>query len=100
MTRRTCHEDVFAVVRVDYDYPDAPNTSPDEDGLSIRFGVYEVTIKEIVRTVEAARAEVARLSALNTEKGCRYYWQGTRYFPDGGSFGSTPKVDKKRTGSA
>ena len=51
MMRRTSHEDVFAVVRVDHAYPDPPNAPPEQDGPSIRFGAYDVTIKEIVRNV-------------------------------------------------
>lgn len=89
MTPRTCHEDVFAIVRIDH-WPGARREPDERDGPDIAFGEYSVTIKEIVRGIDVAQAEVARLNALNAEKGCRYYWQGTRHFPDGGSFGSSP----------
>ena len=37
-----------------------------------------ITIKEIVWSLEEAEAEVARLHELNASKGCRYFWQSTR----------------------
>ncbi len=37
-----------------------------------------VTVTSVVTTRSAARAEVERLTALNREKDCRYYWQATR----------------------
>jgi hypothetical protein len=40
------------------------------------------TVKEIVTTREAAEAEVERLNKLNAEKGCRYFWQQTRFVSD------------------
>ena len=42
-----------------------------------------VTVKEILPTWEEAVAEVSRLNGLNKEKGCRYFCQTTRYFPEG-----------------
>ena len=66
---------VFAVVREE---PDAPPEA--------RF-----TVKEIVWTQAEAEAEVARLTALNGSKGCRYTWQATRLYPPGASAGqATP----------
>ncbi len=47
-----------------------------------------VTVKEIVRSRKLAEAEVARLNALNEGKGCRYWWEQTRLFPEGRSAGS------------
>ena len=46
-----------------------------------------VTVKEIVRNRDLADAEVARLNALNEEKGARYWWTTTRLFPAGQSAG-------------
>ena len=42
-----------------------------------------VTVKEIVRTLDLAAGEVARLNLLNEDKGVRYWRQATRLFPDG-----------------
>jgi hypothetical protein len=58
---------VFAVVRVD-DFPrlDVPIES-------------KVTVKQIVATREIAEREVARLTRINADKGCRYFWQTTRF---------------------
>jgi hypothetical protein len=47
-----------------------------------------VTIKEVVLDLAEAKREVDRLNRLNESKGCRYFWQGTCFFDDGGSFGS------------
>ena len=55
---------VYAVVRID-NYP--------TDELE-----NNITIKEIVWSLEEAEAEVARLNELNASKGCRYFWQSTR----------------------
>ena len=45
-------------------------------------------VKEIVRDLEIAQAEVERLNRLNGHKNCRYYWQTTRLFGPGESFGT------------
>ena len=37
-----------------------------------------ITVKEVVLTKEEAEAEVRRLSAVNREKDCQYFWQITR----------------------
>ena len=58
---------VYAVVRVD----DSQST---EDAI---------TVKEILPTMEEAAQEAERLNALNSDKGARYFWQATRYFPEG-----------------
>ena len=55
---------MYAVVRID-DY----STGALEDNI---------TVKEIVWSLEEAEAEVARLNELNDSKGCRYFWQSTR----------------------
>jgi hypothetical protein len=59
---------VFAVIRVDADL-----ASPQD----------AITVTEILREEEEARAEVERLNRLNSAKGSRYFWQATRYFPNG-----------------
>jgi len=38
-----------------------------------------VTVKEIVGTQEFAEGEVERLTRINGDKRCRYYWQATRW---------------------
>jgi hypothetical protein len=53
---------VYAVIRVD-DYSSLENS---------------ITIKEIVWSLEEAKAEVKRLNELNRFKGCKYFWQSTR----------------------
>lgn len=42
-----------------------------------------ITIKEVVMTQEIAEQEVARLNKLNEGKGAKYWWQYTRFFPEG-----------------
>ena len=37
-----------------------------------------VTVKEVVMTQEEAEAEVRRLSSINNDKGCNYFWRITR----------------------
>jgi len=59
---------VYAVIRVD------SNRSLVEDAIAV---------KEILPTVEDAEHEVERLTKLNQDKGARYFWQATRYFPAG-----------------
>jgi hypothetical protein len=56
----------FAIIRIDFDLRD------DED---------RVTVKRVVRTLELAEAEVARLNEINADKRCRYFWQYTRIDP-------------------
>lgn len=62
---------VYAVVRVDQSYP----------------GDDAITIKEVLPTIEQAVHEVDRLNRENSNKGARYFWQATRYFPDGREVG-------------
>jgi hypothetical protein len=59
---------VYAIVRLD---------------LFIDNQEHAVTVKEVVPTLDEAEAEVKRLNLLNSDKDCRYFWQATRYFPDG-----------------
>jgi hypothetical protein len=44
-----------------------------------------IKVKAIVWSEEAAEKEVARLNSLNREKGCLYFWQGTRVAGEAGS---------------
>lgn len=86
MSRRTQHKQLFAVVRVDTQ--EGSGSEDSSVGPNITVGPYSITIKEIVATREEAQREVVRLNTLNGPKGCRYYWQGARHFPAGGSFGT------------
>lgn len=61
---------VYAVIRVDQ-FGD-PAVSREE-----RLPDW-ISVKEIVSSLEAAQAEVARLNELNGPKGSRYFWQTTR----------------------
>src|SRR5215468_6547674 len=56
---------VYAVVRIDL-WPEP------EDNWQDR-----VTVKEILWSLDDAKAEVDRLNALNSVKGCHYFWQTT-----------------------
>ena len=68
---------VFAVIRLDNSFADLSQSA----GATPQAAVV-VTVKEIVTTREAAEAEVERLNKLNAEKGCRYFWQQTRFVSD------------------
>ena len=87
MTRKDKHQTAYAVVRIDYDYP-PQNHFLQDLGPSISFDQYDVTVKEVVTSDEEAEREVKRLNQLNANKYCWYFWTGTRYFKDGGSFGT------------
>jgi len=69
-------DQVYAVLR--WDAFQAPDSTPE----------VQVTVKEVVRSRELAEAEVVRLNALNEGKQVRYWWQRTRFFPEGKSAGS------------
>lgn len=58
---------VYAVVRVD-------DSKLTEDAI---------TVKEILPTMEEASHEAERLNMLNGDKAVHYFWQATRYFPEG-----------------
>jgi hypothetical protein len=51
-----------------------------------------LTVKEVVRSLDVAEREVARLNSLNSEKGARYWWQYIRLFPSGRSASSMEEV--------
>ena len=63
-------EQVYAIVRVDL--PVEGVVSPSSDWRTV------VTVKGILRSEEAAKAETDRLNALNSARGCVYFWQTTR----------------------
>jgi hypothetical protein len=69
-------DSLFAIVRVDLFLLENGRLRPDQDWNSL------VTVKAVLDNVEKAKAEVARLNALNDGKGCLYFWQATRR--DGG----------------
>jgi len=60
--------EVFAVIRVDLDMVSL------EDA---------VTVKQILPEANEAEMEVERLNKLNATKRARYFFQATRYFPNG-----------------
>ena len=59
---------VFAILRVD---------------IGIHSLEDAVTVKEILPGRVEAEREVERLNKLNASKGARYFWQPTRYYPEG-----------------
>jgi hypothetical protein len=93
----------YAVIRVDDSPPDHPSRVQEwmVDGEPfLTAGPLNVCVKEVVMTVEEAQQEVARLNALNVGKGCRYYWQSTHIFLDGGSHGSAGRAVSEDQGPA
>jgi hypothetical protein len=81
----------FAVLRVDDGPPD--HSSRVQEFVSAgevvpAAGPANVCVKEVVMTADEARREVIRLNALTAGRGCRYFWQATHVFIDGGSHGS------------
>jgi hypothetical protein len=83
LTKRVLRtESVYAVVRVDL-CAVSPVTNSSATGPSIMAGEHEITVKAVVRSISQARSEVARLNALNSDKGCRYFWQMSRLLPEG-----------------
>ncbi len=68
---------VYAVVRID-------------EYSSIRDSI---TVKEILPTMEQAEQEVERLNRLKRDKGSFYFWQATRYFPEGRGLNETDTDD-------
>lgn len=80
---------VYAIVRLD-DYL-GPETS-----LQGR-----VTVKEILPSLEEAEREVARLNALAEGREVSYFWQYTRFFPEGRGIraaSSTARRDEGESG--
>jgi len=67
---------VFAVIRVD----DVAEFGVDNADIQRR-----VTVKQVLPTLQEAEAEVERLNSLNEDKGAYYFWQTTRFYPNGRS---------------
>jgi hypothetical protein len=42
-----------------------------------------VTVTEVLPTLDEAQTDVARLNEVNPEKSVTYFWQTTRYSPEG-----------------
>jgi hypothetical protein len=85
------HVQGYAVIRIDDGPLDHPSSVHEFmlDGVLVPApGPSNVCVKEVVATAEEARREVVRLNTLNGGKGCRYFWQATHVFLDGGSHGS------------
>jgi hypothetical protein len=87
MIAKTKWKTVYAVVRRDW-HPGHEFTPDDSSPPQNCGGEYSYTVKEIVLTADLAQREADRLNELNKDKNCRYFWEGTHYFPDGDSHGS------------
>jgi hypothetical protein len=60
-------QQVFAILRLDdFHTADVPIEN-------------KITVKQIVSSREIAEREVERLTRLNADKSCRYWWQATRF---------------------
>lgn len=93
-TRQQNYKQGYAVIRIDNRGSEGHVEEYTVDGESLPApGPGNVTVKEIVFDPCEAQKEVVRLNNLNTEKSCRYYWQSTHVFLDGGSHGSNAKTD-------
>ena len=86
-TRRTDARDAYAIVRLDWSARPS-DFAYDGSSPDVSPGPVGVTVKEVVLDLGEAEREVERLNRLNASKGCRYFWQHTRLFADGGSVGS------------
>lgn len=85
----------YAVIRIDDGSLDHPSRVREFtiDGVTQPApGPSNVSVKEVVTTAEEACREVIRLNALNSGKGCQYFWQATHIFLDGGSHGSSGRT--------
>jgi hypothetical protein len=70
--------DAYAVVR--YDHYLGEDVAPEA----------KITVKEILPSREEAEREVQRLNALERSRDRVYFWQYTRYFPEGRRSPSEP----------
>jgi hypothetical protein len=61
---------VYAIIRVDEFYDQSTTIEN------------KITVKEVVHSLDEAKAEVARLNTLNESKGAKYFWQTTRLIED------------------
>lgn len=85
----------YAVIRVDDGPVDHPSRCREIEG-QITAGPSNVKVKEILMSAEEARQEVLRLTELNRNKKCFYYWQATHIFINGGSHGSGAPEDEEQ----
>lgn len=74
MTSQRHRRPAYAIVRVN----DFESTEPGRVGWSQR-----VTVVRVVWSLERAQAETERLQQVNADKKAIYFWQTTRYEPDG-----------------
>ena len=80
---------VYVVYRLDEEYldklPKELAAHVYEDDSRWRQSPWDLLlkVKEVFMEEEHARAEVERLNKLNAEKGCRYFWQGAKFYPEG-----------------
>lgn len=98
MGSKPSHVTGYAVIRVDEGPIDHPSSVREyqRDGETLpAAGPSNVTVKEVVMTLEEAQREVIRLNRLNAPKGCSYYWQTTHVFLDGTSHGSATRDIKE-----
>lgn len=88
----------FAVIRIDdgaINHESHVNEFVVNGTVLPALGPSNVRVKEVVTTAEEARREVIRLNALNADKGCKYYWQATHIFLEGGSHGSVRQLESE-----
>ncbi len=84
----------YAVIRVDNWGNEGHVDEYTIDGETLPApGPANVKVKEIVFDAREAQNEVMRLNSLNEDKDCRYYWQSTHMFVDGGSHGPTSTTE-------
>jgi hypothetical protein len=91
MTTPNDYTQAYAILRVDGETidSDARVSECEIDGtIQPTAGPANVTVKQIVMSAQEARDEVMRLNQLNAAKGCKYFWQATHLFLNGGSHGS------------
>ncbi len=76
---------VYAVVRVDIqtDTPEAAGGPGIPAEWLIRANLCGISVQAVLPTHEEAVSETERLNRLNREKGARYFWMATRYYPEG-----------------
>lgn len=92
MARRGSWTQAYAIVRRDH-FPGHEFNPDDSSPPSTSGGEYAYTVKEVVLDEDVAIREVERLNALRGNAEVRYFWQGTRLFSEGGSFGEEPSVE-------
>lgn len=91
MSKQPSYEQWYVVIRVDERESGSAHVEEFElNGEMVPApGPANITIKEVVQTSDEARQEVIRLNNLNAGKRCKYYWQATHVFLNGGSHGKS-----------